>query len=156
MESHVPRAICCVLSILLSTIALSVLCNTQFQLFTHFTCVNSPVCLAGIPSTSFYVTSEIECGLACQRQNTQPQYCIGANYRQGENTCDMFYSITNTLNPSDFRKAFRGCQFIQVCESSRLLRASGTRVATQSASLQLYCLFVLACINLLTSLNFVL
>lgn len=121
MKSHAPRTTCCVISLMLLTVTLLAHGNTQWESFERFVCENSPVCLAGEPSTSFYAKSEIECVSICQRQNQQPQYCIGVNYRRGEIVCDMFYSSTNTLNPSDFRKNFTGCQFIQVCEYFRSL-----------------------------------
>lgn len=119
MKSRALHVVCCVLSIILSTVTWSVLGNTQLELFTRFMCDNSPVCFAGQPSESIYdVTSDKECVLACQRKKTQPEYCVGFNYRKEENACDMFNSSSNTLNQCHFRKNSAGCQFIQVCEIS--------------------------------------
>ena len=81
----------------------------QFTQFTQFKCDDIPVCAISQPSKSFSVTSKGQCVLYCQQRRQQPESCVGVNYKEQINTCDVFnYEVYQ------FKKNVTGCQYVQV------------------------------------------
>ena len=116
MNSVVYCRIFCVilgLDVLLDSPVFGVeLARNQFTSFTHFKCDdNIPVCATSQPSKSFGVQSKAQCVFECQRQ--QPMPCVGVNFREPCNTCDIFYYEVTV-----FVKSVVGCQYIQVINST--------------------------------------
>lgn len=81
----------------------------QFILFTLFKCDGAATCVVDEPAKSFSVESQTQCILECKWQKPEP--CVGVNYRQLNNICDMFFNVTDF---TDFKKRETGCQYIQV------------------------------------------
>ena len=83
--------------------------SQQFTQFTQFKCDDIPVCAISQPSESFSVVSKAQCVLHCQQRRQQKESCVGVNYKEQTNTCDVFY-----YEIDQFRKNVTGCQYIQV------------------------------------------
>jgi len=125
MNWHIMKSI--VLSMLIFVILVvvelpwSVLCTgnvqAQLSLFSPFTCGGAAVCVGSKPVKSFGVGSQAQCVLECKRQLRQgPEPCVGVNYRQKNNVCDIFFDVDDFTN---FTKNEPGCQYIQVCINHR-------------------------------------
>jgi len=98
----------------------SVLCNgsiqSQLSLFSPLICDGTAVCVGSIPVKSFVVGLQGQCVVECKRQQRQgPEPCVGVNYRQENNLCDIFSDVDDFTN---FTKNEPGCQYIQVCIAS--------------------------------------
>ena len=119
MESHAAAttfysAFFVICSILTQSVV-GVISVNQFEQFSLLRCNDSAVCLESKPSKSFSAFSQMECGLECQRQNKQPEFCVGVNYRAEKNICDVFYSDANITYTSHFTLDITSdCQYIQV------------------------------------------
>ena len=108
MKLHTPLTFFTV--ILLPWVVLGAGANqAQFTLLTQYKCENEPVCAVSQPSTSISVVSKGQCALFCQHQRQRPQSCIGVNYKEQSDTCDVYYN-----EPTKFAKNVAGCQYIQV------------------------------------------
>lgn len=66
-------------------------------------------CATSSPNKTLTVRSKLQCTLQCQQLNQQPNCCVGVNYRQQSNQCDVFFKM-----PTSYVKNSTGCQYIQV------------------------------------------
>jgi len=87
--------------------------QAQFTLLTQLKCDNKPVCAASQPNTSMSVASKGQCALYCQNQRQKPESCIGVNYQEQNNTCDVYY-----YEATKYAWNVAGCQYIQVTLSN--------------------------------------
>ena len=83
----------------------------QFSAFSAFKCDGASVCLLSMPSNSFSFGSQLQCVSECKFMRRQNKPCIGINYRQLNNVCDVFSNVTES---SQFTKKVAGCQYFQV------------------------------------------
>ena len=83
--------------------------KAQFTLLTQFKCDGVAVCAVSQPNKTMSVTSKAQCVLYCQHQRQQPESCVGINYQDQNNTCDVFY-----YEVTEFKKSVTGCQYIRV------------------------------------------
>ena len=103
------------------TLALIVLLNTQqsassqqqdgvaFGRFAALKCdVTVGVCATCRPSKSVQVRWKSQCVGECQHRRQQSA-CVGVNYRQDTNTCDLF-----DTDPTNYTANVPGCQYIKV------------------------------------------
>jgi len=88
--------------------------QAQFSQYATLKCGGSVVCLGSKPAKSFGASSQGQCALACNRQRQEPEsHCVGVNYRQENNVCDMFFDVNDLMN---FTKNEPGCHYMQVSE----------------------------------------
>jgi len=110
-----------VLILVVVQLAWTVLCTVNVQaqcsLFSPLICDGAAVCVGSKPVKSFGVGSQGQCVLECKRQQRQgPEPCVGVNYRQENNVCDIFSDVDDFTN---FTKNEPACQYIQVCIDHR-------------------------------------
>jgi len=78
----------------------------NFVELTPFICDHAAVCATSNPSRKFAVRWKGQCTFECQHR---PQLCVGVNYLEMDNMCELF-----TSNPTDFSQTVAGCQYMQV------------------------------------------
>jgi hypothetical protein len=129
MESHVSAsAFFSVIFVMYSILPQSVIgvnSVNQLEQFSLLKCNGSAVCLESKPNKSSRALSRAECGLECRRQNKQPEYCVGVNYRVDDNVCDVFYSGANITYTSNFTLDYTSnCQYLQVLCAIHLVQTN--------------------------------
>jgi len=120
MKSIVLSMLFCMILVLVQ-LFVPVLCTgnvqAQFLLFSLFTCDGAAVYVGSKPVKSFGVGSQGQCVVECKRQQRQgPEPCVGVNYRQENNVCDIFSDVDDFTN---FTNNEPECQYTQVCISCR-------------------------------------
>jgi len=86
----------------------------NFRELKPFICDYAAVCATSNPSGKFAVRFKGQCTFECQHR---PEYCVGVNYLEMDNMCELF-----TSNPTDFSETVAGCQYIQVPVCDSLIR----------------------------------
>lgn len=73
------------------------------------------VCATSPPSQSLGVKTKIQCVVECQHRQEQSS-CVGVNYRQDGNVCELF-----DTDPTTFSSSVPGCQYIKVSTRAMLV-----------------------------------
>lgn len=78
------------------------------QMFSGAICQSDQlVCATSSANRSCSVRSKVQCAYECQHGGETT--CVGVNYRQSSNTCEIYYQC-----PTNFTTNIVACQFIQV------------------------------------------
>ena len=88
----------------------------KFVQLTSLICDSEEVCATSQPSESLSARWKAQCMFECRHRQQSLKPCVGVNYHESNNTCDVF-----AANPSSLAKSVVDCQYFQVNHLNCLL-----------------------------------